>query len=65
MGVGGSLTEAEQFGFPGEGVSGAPGPWEGDSSPAQPEGLFSCQFRGPGGLGREVCVWWEGKGGRW
>lgn len=47
--------EAEQFSFPGgEGVSGALGPWEGDSSQTQPEGLFSCQFRAPGGLGREV-----------
>lgn len=28
----------------------------------QPEGLFSCQFRDPGGLGRKVV---GGGGGRW
>lgn len=58
--------EAEQFGFPGGGgVSGALGPWEGDSSPVQPEGLFSCQFRAPGGLSREVGVGGVAGGERW
>lgn len=66
VGVGGSLTEVEQFGFPGgEGVNRAPGLWEGDHSPAQPEGLFSCQFRAPAWVGREVCVCGQGERDRW